>query len=332
MSNILSIDTTMPGEAGDSPIWDHLAKRGHVDIGGQGKDAAPLHIYYELYGTGSERVVFINGMGADRQMWEPNVSEFLKLGKYQCLVYDNRGTGFSGAGAGPVSFTSSAMATDLKLLMTAIGWGKANVVGVSMGGMIALEFACTYPNLVKTLTLTVTNAGLAIPPMRGIMDTVTSNFTSDPRKRFEGICGTIYTQEYLESPAPENSGCKTMLDYCTMNAVRKSRYSRPMSLWSFVGQIGLVFRHYIAPARLEQLGRSLPDKQILIVTGDEDHLVRTSNSLHLAEKIGLDNVIFKIYKGAGHGLNSQESVKFTRDIDAMITAVDSDVRPIEQPE
>ncbi|KAJ2102168.1 hypothetical protein GGI16_003271, partial [Coemansia sp. S142-1] len=91
--NLTSIDTTMPGEAGDSPIWEKLTKRGHVTISdGEGKAATPLEIYYELYGTGSELVVFINGMGADRQMWEPNVSEFLKLERYQCLVYDNRGT------------------------------------------------------------------------------------------------------------------------------------------------------------------------------------------------------------------------------------------------
>ncbi|KAJ2063656.1 hypothetical protein GGI17_001592 [Coemansia sp. S146] len=322
--NLTSIDTTMPGEAGDSPIWEQLTKRGHVTISdGEGKAATSLEIYYELYGTGSELVVFINGMGADRQMWEPNVSEFLKLERYQCLVYDNRGTGFSGSGSGIASFTSSTMATDLKRLMTAIGWKRANIVGASMGGMVALEFASLYTTMVKTLTLAVTNAGLTIPPMRGIMDTVTSNFTNDPVKRFESICGTIYTQEYLQSPAPENTGCKTMLEYCTKNAIRKSQYSRPMSLWTFVGQIGAVFRHYIAPARLEHLGRMLPDRQILIITGDEDHLVRTSNSVYLADKLGRDHVIFKIYEGAGHGLTAQESAKITRDIDDMITAVDA---------
>ncbi|KAJ2353961.1 hypothetical protein GGH92_000331, partial [Coemansia sp. RSA 2673] len=59
--NLTSIDTTMPGEAGDSPIWEQLTKRGHVTISdGEGKAATPLEIYYELYGTGSELVVFIN--------------------------------------------------------------------------------------------------------------------------------------------------------------------------------------------------------------------------------------------------------------------------------
>ncbi|KAJ2548756.1 hypothetical protein GGH95_006373, partial [Coemansia sp. RSA 1836] len=61
MNNLTSIDTTMPGEAGDSPIWEQLTKRDHVDIkDGEGETAASLKIYYELYGTGPELVVFIN--------------------------------------------------------------------------------------------------------------------------------------------------------------------------------------------------------------------------------------------------------------------------------
>ncbi|KAJ2010997.1 hypothetical protein GGI06_004705, partial [Coemansia sp. S85] len=62
---------------------------------------------------------------------------------------------------------------------------------------------------------------------------------------------------------------------------------------------------------------------ILIITGDEDHLVRTSNSVYLADKLGREHVIFKVYEGAGHGLTAQESVKITRDIDDMVTAVNA---------
>ncbi|KAI8325723.1 alpha/beta-hydrolase, partial [Martensiomyces pterosporus] len=266
MNNLTSIDTTMPCEAADNPVWDRLAKRGHINVG---SDDVPARIYYELFGTGSERVVFLNGMGSDRQMWEPNIAEFLKLQTYQVLVFDYPGTGFSDAGSGPSAYTTTAFAACLRSLLKALGWPKANVVGVSMGGMVALEFACNYPEMVNTLTLGVTNAGLAVPPLKGIIDTLSANFTSDPSKRFASICKSIYTEEYLASPAPEGSGCTTMLDFCTRNAIRKSKYSRPMSFASFVGQIGTVFRHYVSPARLGDLGKTFPDKQILIMTGDE---------------------------------------------------------------
>ncbi|KAJ2157008.1 hypothetical protein GGF46_004805 [Coemansia sp. RSA 552] len=324
MNNLNSIDTTMPVEAADSPIWPQLSKRGKVNIS-TAADTSPLHIYYEIFGTGSERVVFINGMGADRQMWEPNVGEFLKRkGQYQCLVYDHRGTGYSDHNVSPRTFTTTAMASDLKKLLVALGWSKVNIIGASMGGMVALEFASASPEMVKTLTLVVTNAGLSLPPMRGIIDTLSANFTSDPLKRFEEICGSIYTREYLDSPAPDGSGCKTMLEFCAKNAIRRSKYCRPMSFAGFMGQVGTVFRHYVSPARLANIGRMIPGKRILIITGDEDHMVRTSNSVHLADRIGRDNVILEIFRGAGHGVNSQESTRFIDSVVALIDRVNSE--------
>ncbi|KAI9472584.1 hypothetical protein LPJ78_004574 [Coemansia sp. RSA 989] len=318
MSALNAIDTTMPVEAPDSPIWPRLSKRGKINIR---TSTHPLHLYYEIFGAGDERVVFINGMGADRQMWEPNVGEFLKR-NYQCLVYDHRGTGFS-EGTSAFSFTTSALAMDLKHLLEALGWAKANIVGASMGGMIALEFASSFPQMVKTLTLAVTNAGLSLPPAKGIVDTVMANFTSDPLQRFKNICGSIYTEDYLKSPAPEQSGCENMLEFCAQNAMRRSKYTRPMTFATFVGQVSMVFRHYVSPARLSNLGRMLPGKRILIVTGDEDHMVRTSNSVYLADKIGREHVTLQVFEGAGHGLNSQESVRFVSSIDAMIQAVNT---------
>ncbi|KAJ2723095.1 hypothetical protein GGI07_002854 [Coemansia sp. Benny D115] len=320
MANISAIDTTMPVEAPDSPIITHLEKRGRVDIADKEQER-PLHLYYEIYGRGSRRVVFVNGMGADRQMWEPDVAELLKhKDKYQCLVYDHRGTGFSdNSDAGILGYTSSKLAQDLKRLLDALQWNAVNLVGASMGGMIAMEFACRYPELLNTLTLVVTNAGLTVPPAKGIRDTIGANFVSDPLERFRGICGSLYTTEYLQGPAPEGSEHKNMLEYCAHNAVRRSKYTRPMSFWSFLGQVGVVFRHYVSPARLQMLGKLLPKNHILIVTGDQDTLVRTSNSAYLADKIGRDRVIFEIFEGAAHGLNSQEAAKLIRCIDSMIT-------------
>ncbi|KAJ2807248.1 hypothetical protein H4R20_001361 [Coemansia guatemalensis] len=313
----------MPVEAADSPIWEHLTKRGKIDVkssSNSNDDKQPLHIYYEIFGTGPERVVFVNGMGADRQMWEPNISELLKRERYQCLVYDHRGTGFSDHNISPLSATSTSLASDLQRLLRALGWDKVNVIGASMGGMIAMEFASRFPQMVNTLTLAVTNAGLSPPPLRGILDTISANFTSDPLKRFESICGSIYTQDYLQSPAPDGSDCKNMLEFCAKNALRRSKYTKPMSFSNFLGQVGIVFRHHVSPTRLTALGHALPGKRILIITGDEDHLVRTSNSTHLADKIGREHVILEVFEGAGHGLNSQESAKFIASVDSMISA------------
>ncbi|KAJ1647479.1 hypothetical protein J3B02_003308 [Coemansia erecta] len=320
MSNILAIETIMPVEAPDSPISEQLAKRGHINVG---TTTEPVNVYYEIYGSGSEKVVLVNGMGADRQMWEPDVAEFLKRGNYQCLVYDHRGTGFSDSTIGLFSYTSSSMAADLKVILDTLGWTKTNLVGASMGGMISLEFACNHTDMVNTLTLVVTHAGLTLPPWKGIMDSVYSNFQANSYERFRGICGSLYTKEYLESPAPADSGCENMLEYCAVNALRRSKYSKPMPFMSFLGQVGVVFRHYVSPARLELLGKLLPNKQILVVTGDHDHMVKTSNSDYIADKIGRDKVIFEVFEKTGHGLHAQEATRLVSSIDSMITAVNA---------
>ncbi|KAJ1904621.1 hypothetical protein LPJ81_002389 [Coemansia sp. IMI 209127] len=167
----------LPAEATDSPIWKHLQKRGHVDIhDSPTAGVAPLNIYYEIYGSGAERIVFVTGMRADHQMWEANVEQMLKLGNYQCLVYDHRGTGHSDSGGGMLSITTSNLASDMKKLMTTLGWSKANIVGVSLGGMIALEFACNNAEMVKTLTLGATTSGFYIPPLTSIVDSYSLSF------------------------------------------------------------------------------------------------------------------------------------------------------------
>ncbi|KAJ2807247.1 hypothetical protein H4R20_001360 [Coemansia guatemalensis] len=314
----------MPVEAADSPIWEHLTKRGKINVkssSNNSDDKRPLHIYYEIFGTGSERVIFINGMNADRQMWEPNVCELLKRERYQCLVYDHRGTGLSDHNISPLSATSTSLACDLQQLLKALGWNKVNVIGASMGGMIAMEFVLHFPQMVNTLTLVATNAGLSLPPLRGILNTISANLTCNPLKRFQRICKSIYTQDYLQSPAPEDSDCKNMLEFCAKNALRCSKNSKPMPFSSFIGQMGIVFRHHVSSTRLAALGHLLPGKRILIVTGDEDHMVRPKNSLHLADKIGREHVILEVFKGAGHGLNSQETAKFTASVVSMISAV-----------
>ncbi|KAJ1718650.1 hypothetical protein LPJ53_006397, partial [Coemansia erecta] len=125
----------MPAEATDSPLHNHLVKRGNINVS---STEAPSSVYYELYGTGPDKLVFINGMRADRQMWEPVVQEFLAHPRYQCLVYDHRGSGYSDKIGGPLSYTSSALAADTKRLIDALGWDQVNIIGASMGGMVAL--------------------------------------------------------------------------------------------------------------------------------------------------------------------------------------------------
>lgn len=78
------------------------------------------------------------------QGWHSQVSHFASLPGYQVLVHDNRGVGNSDSPKG--LYKTSEMAKDVVELLEEVGWvakdgaeGRVHVVGVSMGGMIALE-------------------------------------------------------------------------------------------------------------------------------------------------------------------------------------------------
>lgn len=74
-----------------------------------------------------------------------------------CLTFDHRGIGASSHPDGP--YTIESMALDVEALMGAVGWPKAHVLGISMGGMVAQRLALDRPQLVQSLTLGATTHG-----------------------------------------------------------------------------------------------------------------------------------------------------------------------------
>ncbi len=102
-------------------------------------------IHYELSGAG-EALVLIHGNTLDLRMWAPQVEALSR--RFQVLRYDLRGFGKSSLPTGPYSH-----AGDLMALLDHCGIRQAHVLGLSRGGLIAAEFALTYPEAVKRLIL-----------------------------------------------------------------------------------------------------------------------------------------------------------------------------------
>ena len=112
-----------------------------------------LKMYYELSGAGSP-LVLVAGLGLD-------VSEYGQLidvlaTRYRVLAFDNRGAGRTDKPDEPYSVRQ--MAADTAGLMKALGIERAHVVGMSLGGRIALELAFEFPERVRSLILVSTSA------------------------------------------------------------------------------------------------------------------------------------------------------------------------------
>lgn len=110
-----------------------------------------IAVNYEIHGDG-EPLILINGLADDLTSWAFQTEEFAR--HYQTIVFDNRGIGGTDKSAG--RYTTAQMAADARGLLDALGIQKAHVLGVSMGGMIAQEFAIAYPERVDKLLLCCT--------------------------------------------------------------------------------------------------------------------------------------------------------------------------------
>lgn len=113
-----------------------------------------IDLYYELHGDeGTPPLIFVNGIFQDTTGWSLHLARFADR---RCLVYDCRGQGRSAKPAGP--YRIERHAADLLGLVDALAIERADVVGLSNGGAIAMTFAASHPERVRRLALVDTFA------------------------------------------------------------------------------------------------------------------------------------------------------------------------------
>lgn len=151
-----------------------------------------ITIEYQSFGpTDRETVLLIMGTGGQLTMWPVELCEELVKRGYRVIIYDNRDVGLStrfdsvglpdwaaianalkSGTPPPLAYTLADMAKDAVGLLDSLGIKKANIVGGSMGGMIAQMVAARYPE--RTLSLTSIMAtdgkpGLPLPARPEVM-------------------------------------------------------------------------------------------------------------------------------------------------------------------
>lgn len=112
-----------------------------------------IRLYYELTGQGNP-LLLISGTGGDLRNPSPHLSA---LEKFQLLRYDQRGLGQTDKPDTPYSM--EIYADDAASLLTHLNIKKANVIGISFGGMVAQHLSIRHPELVDKLILACTSPG-----------------------------------------------------------------------------------------------------------------------------------------------------------------------------
>ena len=113
-----------------------------------------IEIYYERRGQGP-RLLFFNGSGATLASSGPLIWSFAD--RFDVVAHDQRGLGQTTIPPGP--YKMAEYAADAAALLDHLGWKTCRVIGVSFGGMVAQEFAVTWPERVERLALVCTSPG-----------------------------------------------------------------------------------------------------------------------------------------------------------------------------
>ncbi|MGA2006318.1 MAG: alpha/beta hydrolase [Solirubrobacteraceae bacterium] len=124
-------------------------------------------VAYRVLGSGPP-LVLITGYAGTMQSWDPRFVNALAT-RYRVVIFDNAGV--DGTSALPGTLTIDAMADQTSALISALGLGRPNVLGWSMGGMIAQALAVRHPAQVRRLVLCSTFPGsgtVARPPQSRI--------------------------------------------------------------------------------------------------------------------------------------------------------------------
>jgi pimeloyl-ACP methyl ester carboxylesterase len=108
-----------------------------------------LTIHYEVAGTGDIVVVLLHGFGASWRWWLPILKQ-LPPG-YRAYAPDLRGCGDTDHS--PNGYTIKQLAVDLHHFAAALNLPPFHLIGHSLGGVVAMQFALDYPALLQTLIL-----------------------------------------------------------------------------------------------------------------------------------------------------------------------------------
>jgi len=222
-----------------------------------------IDINYRLEGVGPETIVMVNGLADDLESWGYQVEDFLAAG-YRVLRFDNRGVGQSSKPKGP--YTTRLFARDTKALVDQLGISGFHLLGTSMGGMIAQEYAIAHGPDLKSLVLSSTYA--APGPFCGRMFALWADLAPVLGVSFvmRDVTLWAFTVPFFETREEE------------LREFEAAMADIPQPLEAYLAQLSSIRTH----DTIDRLGRiTVPT---LVIAGEEDILipVELSRRLHAA--------------------------------------------------
>jgi pimeloyl-ACP methyl ester carboxylesterase len=227
-------------------------------------------------------VIFLTHLAANLDNWDPRVVDGIAA-NHRVITFDNRGVG---ASSGTVPDTVEAMAHDAVTFIAALGFEHVDILGFSLGGMVAQVIALEQPRLVRRLILTGTG------PAGGVgIDKVTRIANFDVAR---GLLTFRDPKTYLFFTRTPN-GKRSAKEFVARLKERTDNRDKAMSVSGYRAQLKAIHRW----GRQEPADLSVIEQPVLVANGDHDRMVPTRNTVDLDRR--LPNSKLVIYPDAGHG-------------------------------
>ena len=232
--------------------------------------------------NGGTPVVFLVHLAAVLDNWDPRIMDGIAA-KHHVIAFDNRGIG---ASSGSPANSIEQMADDAVTFIKAMGLKQVDLLGFSMGGMVAQEIVLKEPELVRKMVI----AGTGPAGGEGISSVTWVTF-------YDMLRGLITGQDakqflfFTRTPGGIEAG-KAFLERLKE---RTENRDTEISVSAFLAQLQALYTW----GQKEPADLSVVKQPVLVVNGDADRMVPTVNTHDLARR--LPNSTLIIYPDAGHG-------------------------------
>jgi len=250
------------------------AKNGNIKIGDTDMD-------YISFGKGKRNLIMISGLSDGLKTVKGSANVMAMM--YRQYSKNFKVYIFSRKNKLEKGYSTKDMAKDQKTAMEKLGISKADILGVSQGGMIAQYIAIDYPELVRKLVLAVTLSKTNMTVNNVINSWIKMAESNDYEHLFIDTTEKSYTENYVK---------RYRIFYPIL-----SKIGKPKDFNRFIIQANACI-HHNAYDELNKI--KCPT---LVIGVDNDKVVGNNSSEEIAEKINDSKLI--MYKGFGHGVYTE---------------------------
>jgi pimeloyl-ACP methyl ester carboxylesterase len=253
-----------------------------------------IDVAYKMLGNGSP-ILLINGFSASLNFWDPTLISRL-ASNHTVITFDNRGIG--NTTSGNKQFSIQQFADGTSRLMEALKIKKTDVMGWSMGGMIAQEVALSNPDKVGKLIIYASTCGTnqSVAPSPEVVD-IFSNQSGNMMEMLQRFLPLLFPDHWRNS----NPNFIQELPKSSEVAPIETLKLQTQAIINWTGTC-------------DRLGSIT--QPALVLVGTDDVLTVPANSILMAEKIP-GSWLVQI-KGGGHAMMIQYPGKFTNIVDTFL--------------